>query len=147
MAKNDLKKLGRTDLLRLLLEAEEENDRLKEQVAELRAQLDDRSLRMENCGDLAAAALELNGVFAAAEEACRQYTENIRSRSADIEARCSRMERESAEKCRRMEQETEKRCRAMEEETAQKFRVPDQLCDKRLYETAQGVQAAWKIPG
>ena len=83
MAKNDLKKLGRTDLLRLLLEAEEENDRLKEQVAELRAQLDDRSLRMENCGDLAAAALELNGVFAAAEEACRQYTENIRSRSAD----------------------------------------------------------------
>ena len=97
MAKNDLKKLGRTDLLRLLLEAEEENDRLKEQVAELRAQLDDRSLRMENCGDLAAAALELNGVFAAAEEACRQYTENIRSRSADIEARCSRMERESAE--------------------------------------------------
>ena len=122
MAKNDLKKLGRTDLLRLLLEAEEENDRLKEQVAELRAQLDDRSLRMENCGDLAAAALELNGVFAAAEEACRQYTENIRSRSANIEARCSRMERESAEKCRRMEQETEKRCRAMEEETAQKFR-------------------------
>ena len=122
MAKNDLKKLGRTDLLRLLLEAEEENDRLKEQVAELRAQLDDRSLRMENCGDLAAAALELNGVFAAAEEACRQYTENIRIRSADIEARCSRMERESAEKCRRMEQETEKRCRAMEEETAQKFR-------------------------
>lgn len=122
MAKNDLKKLGRTDLLRLLLEAEEENDRLKEQVAELRAQLDDRSLRMENCGDLAAAALELNGVFAAAEEACRQYTENIRSRSEDIEARCSRMERESAEKCRRMEQETEKRCRAMEEETAQKFR-------------------------
>ena len=122
MAKNDLKKLGRTDLLRLLLEAEEENDRLKEQVAELRAQLDDRSLRMENCGDLAAAALELNGVFAAAEEACRQYTENIRSRSADIEARCSRMQRESAEKCRRMEQETEKRCRAMEEETAQKFR-------------------------
>ena len=122
MAKNDLKKLGRTDLLRLLLEAEEENDRLKEQVAELRAQLDDRSLRMENCGDLAAAALELNGVFAAAEEACRQYTENIRSRSADIEARCSRMEHESAEKCRRMEQETEKRCRAMEEETAQKFR-------------------------
>ena len=91
-------------------------------MAELRAQLDDRSLRMENCGDLAAAALELNGVFAAAEEACRQYTENIRSRSADIEARCSRMERESAEKCRRMEQETEKRCRAMEEETAQKFR-------------------------
>ena len=122
MAKNDLRKLSRTDLLRLLLEAEEENDRLKEQVAELRAQLDDRSLRMENCGDLAAAALELNGVFAAAEEACRQYTENIRSRSADIEARCSRMERESAEKCRRMEQETEKRCRAMEEETAQKFR-------------------------
>ena len=122
MAKNDLKKLGRTDLLRLLLEAEEENDRLKEQVAELRAQLDDRSLRMENCGDLAAAALELNGVFAAAEEACRQYTENIRSRSEDIEARCSRMERESTEKCRRMEQETEKRCRAMEEETAQKFR-------------------------
>ena len=122
MAKNDLRKLGRADLLRLLLEAEEENDRLKEQVAVLRAQLEDRTLRMENCGDLAAAALELNGVFVAAEEACRQYTENIRSRSEEIEARCSRMERESAEKCRRMEQETEKRCRAMEEETAQKFR-------------------------
>jgi vacuolar-type H+-ATPase subunit H len=33
---------------------------------------------MQNCGSLAEAALEVNGVFAAAEAAAKQYLDNIR---------------------------------------------------------------------
>lgn len=122
MAKDELKKLGRPELLELLLEVEEENEKLKQQVADLQQQLDDRTIRVEKCGDLASAALELNGVFAAAQAACQQYTENMQRRNADVEAKCREMEQAAEEKCRRLEQEAEKKCRDREEETAGKCR-------------------------
>ncbi len=84
MGKNELKHLNRKQLLMLLLEAEEENVRLREELAEAHAQLEDRRIRTEKCGDLATAALELNGVFAAAEAACREYTENMRLRAEEL---------------------------------------------------------------
>lgn len=122
MAKDGLRKLGRTELLQLLLEAEEENERLKQQVTGLEEQLADRSIRVEKCGDLAKASLELNGVFSAAQKACEQYAENIKSRNAGIESRCRELEQETMRKCQQMEQDTEKRCREMENETAEKCR-------------------------
>ena len=97
MAKAELRRLNREQLLKLLLEAEEENVRLRKENARLQAQLEDRTIRTEKCGSLAQAALALNGVFEAADEACRQYVENMRQRADE-------MLRESEEKCRRMEE-------------------------------------------
>ena len=98
MAKSELRRLNREQLLQLLLETEEENERLKEENAQLRAQLQERFIRVEKCGSLAEAALALNGVFEAADAACRQYMENI-------EQRFDAAMRQSEEKCRRMEEE------------------------------------------
>ncbi len=131
MARDELKRLGRSELLQLLLEAEEENEMLQAEVADLKQKLADRAIQIEKCGDLATAAMELNGVFAAAQEACKQYEENIKLRSDGIEEKCKDMVRETEIKCRRMERETEYncrkkerevdiRCREMEEETAYK---------------------------
>ena len=139
MENKELKKLGRAQLLQLLLEAEEENETLKQKVTTLEAALEDRTLRMDKCGDMAKAAMELNGVFTAAEAACRQYTENIRLRAATIEKRvqeiedeaklkCQRMEDEATERCERMERETRAKCQVREEETAEKCnRILDEL--------------------
>ena len=71
MAKDGLQKLNRAELLKLLLEVEEENEHLRKQVEDLQAQLDDRTIRIEKSGDLATAALQLNGVFEAADAAWR----------------------------------------------------------------------------
>ena len=122
MAKNPLQKLSRAELLQLLLEAEEENESLKQQVAGLQQQLEDRRIRIEKSGDLAAAAMELNGVFAAAQAACQQYTDNIKARSEGLEAECRKMIEETEKECRARKKETMEECRRLLQEISDERR-------------------------
>lgn len=84
MTDKELRKLRRGELLEMLLEQTKENERLKKQIADLEAQLEDRKIILKQSGSIAEAALKLNGVFEAAQKAAEQYLENVRNRgSAD----------------------------------------------------------------
>lgn len=74
----DLRKMGRRDLLELLIASEEENNRLREQLEQQAVQLQSKKLQIENAGSMAEAAMALNGVFESADKAAAQYLENIR---------------------------------------------------------------------
>jgi hypothetical protein len=95
MNKKDLKRLRRRDLLEMLLDLTKENGLLRERNDELEAQLQDRMLIISEAGTLAEAALRLNGVIKAAQDACDQYTYNM-------QLRCQRMEEETKAKCMQM---------------------------------------------
>lgn len=99
MTPKELKRLSRSDLLEMLLDLSRENDRLNQENRELKARLEDRMIAIGNCSSLADAALQLNGVFQAAQAACDQYTENIRHRSENLEEYCRQMEQQTQEKC------------------------------------------------
>lgn len=102
MTSKDLKRLRRADLLEMLLELSRENDKLRQDNQELRRQLDDRTIVIEKSGSLAEAALQLNGVFEAAQEACEQYIQNIQSRSQNMQQYCQQMEQQTQKRCREM---------------------------------------------
>ena len=102
MTPKELRRLRRTDLLEMLLELSRENDKLRKDNLELRQQLQERTILIENSGSLAEAALQLNGIFEAAQAACEQYTQNIQSRSANLEQYCLQMEQQTREKCEAM---------------------------------------------
>lgn len=102
MSERELKKLRRGDLLEMMLALTQENEDLRAQLEEANRKLASRSIVIENAGSLAEAALQLNGIFEAAQAACDQYTQNIRYRSENIDQICSRMEQETREKCQRM---------------------------------------------
>ena len=95
MNENELKRLGRRDLLELLLEISKENEQLRKRNSALEAQLMDRMLKISNAGSLADAVLQLNGVFLAAQEACDQYIYNVKMQ-------CQKMEDETKNKCMEM---------------------------------------------
>lgn len=78
MTDRELKRLSRTELLEMLLEQVEENERLKMRLDEMQTQLDNKQIMMDKAGSIAEAALQLNGVFEAAEAAAEQYLENVR---------------------------------------------------------------------
>lgn len=78
MTDRELRKLSRADLLELLLEESRENERLREQLRQANEELASRRIEINNAGSIAEAALRLNGVFQAAEQAAAQYLENIR---------------------------------------------------------------------
>ncbi len=83
MSGRELNKLSRAQLLEMLLDAAKENDSLREEVAALKAQLDERRITIEQSGSLAEAALKLSGIFEAADEAVKIYTESIKKLSGE----------------------------------------------------------------
>lgn len=78
MTDRELRKLSRADLLELLLEQSRENEQLRKQLEQAEAKLADRKIEIEHAGSIAEAALRLNGVFEAAEQAAAQYLDNVR---------------------------------------------------------------------
>ena len=79
MTDKELKKLSKADLLSLLLTQSKEMDRLKEELAETRKQLEERSILLEKSGSLADASLAIFHVLEDAQKAADLYLENIRS--------------------------------------------------------------------
>lgn len=91
MTDKELKRLRRS-LLEILLATSRENDQLREELEQTRAQLQERNLAVSQSGTMAEAALLLNRVFDAADAACKQYEENVR-------IRCDEMEQQTRKKC------------------------------------------------
>lgn len=145
----DLKKFKRTELLEILLDQSRENESQKKQIAELetmvadlKKQLDDRTLRINKAGTIAEAAFTLNGVYEATQSAAEQYLEgladlyereriNVIEKEARTEAyakmrleetdiACEQKEKRMADRCAALEQATRERCEFMKEEVLQK---------------------------
>ena len=81
MTERELRRLSRIDLLEMLLEQSKELDRLQTELENVKKQLEDRRIMEQEAGSIAEAALKLNKVFEAAQNAADQYLENIRNQS------------------------------------------------------------------
>lgn len=86
MTEKQLKKLSRRELLEMLVVQTRKVEQLEKQLEETNRKLNDKMITIENCGSLADAVMQLNGVFEAAQKAAEQYLENIRGRSVNEEA-------------------------------------------------------------
>lgn len=78
MATGDLSKLSRKELLELLIEQGKEIERLRSELDSVRSSLDDKTIELTKAGTMAQAAIGVNRVFEAADEAASQYLDNIR---------------------------------------------------------------------
>lgn len=105
MTEKELKKLSRNELLELLLQQTRRTEELEKKLEESERNLRNKTLTISNAGSIAEAALQVNGVFEAAEAAAKQYLDNIKECSvradrmlADTEQRCAEMEKSALEK-------------------------------------------------
>lgn len=85
MTDRDVKKMSRKELLELLIASKEENAELKERLEQQELALQSREIQIKNAGNLAEAALALNGIFESADKAAAQYLENIKRSSEQQE--------------------------------------------------------------
>ncbi len=63
----------------MLIEQTRRADELQERLNEAEEKLKERNILIENAGSIAAAALKLNKVFEAADEAVSQYIESVKA--------------------------------------------------------------------
>ena len=75
---NDLRKLKRSDLIDIIYAYQKKTQELENENKALKAKLRDKTIRIQNAGSIADAALALNDVFQAAQAAADQYLQNIR---------------------------------------------------------------------
>lgn len=166
MTEKELKRLRRAELLEMLLEQTKEAEELKKELSESKKQLKSREIKLEKAGSIAEAALQVNGVFEAAQEAAAQYLENIQTFMERQEAVCARREEESGQKagrmleeakkqkdqiqseCEQMEEQTRRQCEELAERTRQQceelIQQTKQQCEELKETTNAQVEARWK---
>lgn len=137
MTDRELRKLSRAELLGLLLEESRENERLREQLNQANQALIGKNIALTKAGSIAEAALALNGVFDAAEQAAQQYLDNIQRLSGEQQILCQRMEDEARQKAEEMLAETRRRCSQMEAEAQAK-------CEEMTASAQQQSSAYWE---
>ncbi len=116
MTEKELQKLTRQDLLELLLEAERENESLRDEVETLRAEAADKRLLLGKVGSIAEASLLVNGVFSAAQAAADQYVLNVKrvcEEKAEQVRSADDIVLKAQEEARKLRAETEDICRKM----------------------------------
>ena len=137
MTGKDAKKLSRGDLLELLIEQTEENQRLTQKISRLEEALAQRLLVMQQSGSIAEAALAVSGVFEKAQDAADRYLLSIRKKEEESESLVS----QARQKAQAILEQTEKECEQYKKEVldrcAQLERETESKCEKLLHDAEQ----------
>ena len=131
MTDKDLRHLSRAELLDILYEQQKRyEDSLAENQA-LRQQLD-RTLRIASAGSIAEAAIQVNGVFEAAQAAADQYLASVKAATADMVQKTDEAQRQREAILQDAKQQADK---IVQDAQAQ--------ADRLLTESAAQIDARW----
>ena len=140
MNSKEAKKLTRGELLELLIEQTEENQRLTQKITRLEETLAQRLLVMERSGSIAEAALSLSGVFTQAQDAADRYLLSIRKKEEEADSLVS----QARQKAQAILEQTETECEQFKKDVlarcAQLERETESKCEKLLHDAEQKSQ-------
>ena len=91
MTDQEFKRLNRAQLSEIIYQFQMKVDTLTEQNQELERELADKRLRLNNAGNIADAALEINDCFRSAQNAAEQYLNEIKAIREETEAERQRI--------------------------------------------------------
>lgn len=95
--------MRRTELIEIIYALKQSETALEAQKAALEAQLAERTLRLEQAGSIAEAALSLNHVFEAAQQAADDYLVSAEAAKAEAE----KLLEETRQQCETMRRDAE----------------------------------------
>ena len=101
MTDKEFKRLSRAQLIDIIYQLQLQVDELVVQNQQLKTELADKRLRIDNAGNIAEAALEINDCFRSAQSAAEQYLSEIKAIREETEIERERIlaaAREEAEK-------------------------------------------------
>lgn len=136
MTDKELKRLSRGELLEMLIQQSKELELLRKQLDAAQTALQNREITINKAGSIAEAALQLNGVFTAAQDACQQYMENICHLSQNQDRICAQRDAESQAEAKRIVEEARKESEALEHETRM-------MCAEMVTKAKAESQAYW----
>ena len=91
MTDKEFKQLSRSQLIDIIYQLQLKIDELVEQKEALEKALEDKRFRINNAGNIAQAALEINNCFLSAQNAAEHYLYEIRTIREETEAECEQL--------------------------------------------------------
>lgn len=85
MTEKELKRLSRAELLEMLIAQSKKLNRVEEELASAKVELEKREIAVTTSGTLAEAALKLSGIFEDADRAAEQYLESLRTQATQAD--------------------------------------------------------------
>ena len=91
MTDKEFKQLNRAQLIEVIYQLQLQVDQLTQQKQALEKELADKRLRIENAGNIAEAALEINNCFRNAQNAAEQYLNELQAIREETKAESERI--------------------------------------------------------
>ena len=91
MISKELKKLNRRELVDIIYQLKKNEEQMREQIAALEAELQDRRIHLSVAGSIAEAATDITGIFSVAQSTADLYLREIASMKEDTENECEKM--------------------------------------------------------
>ena len=85
MTEKELRRLNRAELLEMLIAQSKRLSRVEEELSAAQEELERRKIAITTSGSLAEAALKLNGIFEATDQAAAQYLDSLREQEGNAE--------------------------------------------------------------
>ena len=85
MTRKELKRLRREDLLEMLIVQSGQLEQVEAELAKCKEELEKRRIAAAETGNIAEAALKLNGIFEAAQKAADEYLLNVKREVAEAD--------------------------------------------------------------
>lgn len=98
MSSKELKKLNRRELVDVIYQLKKNEDALKERIAALEAELEDRRIHLSVAGSIADAATEITNIFSVAQSTADIYLREISSMKEETAKECEKMIEEAKKK-------------------------------------------------
>ena len=110
MISKELKKLSRRELVDIIYQMKKNEQQLQDEVASLQEALQDKRIRIEEAGSVAAAALSITDVLGAAQRTADLYLHEIACMKEDTEKKCSEMLEEARRSVEKILEDGRKQC-------------------------------------
>ena len=104
--------MNRRELVDVIYQLKKNEEQLREKIAALEAELQDRRIHLSSAGSIAEAATELTGIFSAAQTTADLYLREIASMKEDTQKECERILAEARKKAEAMIADAKAQCDA-----------------------------------
>ncbi len=149
--RNESMNLSKNEMIMVMHDQEQEIEKLKSQVYELQAKLNEYEIKVSESGSLAEAAAKVSGLFEAAQLTVDTYLENMKRRDEEAEAAFADVQKQADQILAEAEAVANKRLAAADAEIEEKWAV----IESRLlvmYESHKGLQelvesGIFSVPG
>lgn len=91
MINKELKRLNRRELVDIIYQMKKNEEQMKEQIATLESQLQDKKINISVAGSIAEATVDLTKIFTTAQVTADLYLHQISTMKEDTEKECAKM--------------------------------------------------------